>query len=144
MPLPAPADPGQPRSLAERQAELVAALVDGAPTPAGFDPGRVAATRNALLRKRAGEVAAVWPRTAAALAPQWTERFVAWASGRPPRGSLRDGFDFARELARTGELPELAATELADQEAGWVYDGVNAPRRRRWPALRRAAARLRQ
>ena len=47
--------------LARRQAALVAALVAGASPPPGFDETRVAATASALMRKRAGEVAALWP-----------------------------------------------------------------------------------
>jgi hypothetical protein len=47
--------------LAERQAALVAALVAGAPDPPGFDPVRLAATRRALLCKRAGEAAKTAP-----------------------------------------------------------------------------------
>jgi len=53
--------------LAARQAELVAALVAGGPVSSGFDPGRLAVTRRAMLRKRAGEAAAAWPLLAASL-----------------------------------------------------------------------------
>jgi len=49
--------------LAARQAELVA----GGPVPSGFDPGRLAVARRAMLRKRAGEAAAAWPLLAASL-----------------------------------------------------------------------------
>ena len=52
-------------TLAGRQAELVAALVAGAPDPAGFDRDRLAAARRALVRKRAGEAAKQWPLLAA-------------------------------------------------------------------------------
>ena len=44
--------------LAARQAALVAALVSGGEVPDGVDAGRLAVLRRALLRKRAGEVAA--------------------------------------------------------------------------------------
>ncbi|MFD1236157.1 hypothetical protein ACFQ34_22935, partial [Pseudonocardia benzenivorans] len=57
--------------LAARQAALVDALVAGAPVPDGFDPVRLATTRRALLRKRAGEAARHWPLLAAALGPGW-------------------------------------------------------------------------
>jgi hypothetical protein len=117
--------------LAARQEALVAALVAGGDVPAGFDPARVAAARAALLRKRVGEVARVWPLLAASLAARWPTDFAAWAEGRPPHGPLRDGWDFARRLGP--DLPWAAVVELRDREAAWAYDGRSAPRRRPWP-----------
>jgi hypothetical protein len=128
-------DPTHRGDLAARQAALVAALVGDAPVPDGFDPRRLAAVRQALLRKRAGQVASAWPVLAAGC--QWPDWFTEWAAGRPPQGGLRDGFDFARWLRSTGRLPDLAAAELATREALWRYDGQRPPRRRRLPALRR-------
>ena len=93
--------------------------------------------RVALLRKRAGEVAKQWPMLAAG--PAWPRVFLQWAADRPTLGALRDGWDLARELAARGELPALAGEELATREATMSYDGTSAPRRRRGPALRRAA-----
>ncbi|MEU8609172.1 hypothetical protein AB0C29_14320, partial [Actinoplanes sp. NPDC048791] len=58
-------------SLAERQAELVAALTGGAAVPPGFDARLVEAARVALLRKRAGEVARQWPDLVHALGAGW-------------------------------------------------------------------------
>lgn len=124
--------------LAARQAALVAALVAGAPLPAGFDPARVGAARDALLRKRAGEVARHWPMLAAGLGGRWPATFADWAAGRPGRGSLRDGWDLARELRARGELPALAEEELAAREARFRYRGEEPPRPRRLPAVRRA------
>jgi hypothetical protein len=124
--------------LAARQAELVATLVAGAPVPAGFDHRLVGVARNALLGKRAGDVARHWPLLAAGLADQWTVTFGRWAATRPTQGSLRDGWDLARSLAAIGPLPPPAAEELAVREAGWHYDGMNPPRPRRLPAMRRA------
>jgi hypothetical protein len=117
-------------TLGARQAELVAALVAGATPPPGFHAARIAATRQALLRKRAGEVARVWPMLRLALGDRWLDAFADWADGRPPQGSLRDGWDLARTLAAAGPLPDLAARELADREAGWRYDGRTPPRPR--------------
>jgi hypothetical protein len=128
-----------PRSLSERQAELVAALTSGAPVPEGFDGRLVEVARVALLRKRAGEAARQWPMTAAAIGPGWTGEFARWAATRPTQGSLRDGWDLVRDLATRGALPVGAGEELAAREAAWRYDGVSAPRPRRAPALRRAA-----
>jgi hypothetical protein len=123
--------------LGRRQAGLVAALVAGGEVPAGFDAGLVGVARRALLRKRAGEVAGAWPVLVASIGPQWMVVFAGWADGRPARGALRDGWDFARHLVGTGGLPATAEAELAVREATWRYDGVAAPRRRRLPALRR-------
>jgi hypothetical protein len=124
---------GQRQRLAAQQEALVAALVAGAPPPPGFDAVRLDAARTALLRKRAGEVRRTWPALAAQLGPQWTDAFAGWADGRPTHGALRDGFDFARALARTGDLPQLAVGELAAQEGYWHYDGETAPQPRRLP-----------
>lgn len=119
--------------LAARQAALVAALVAGAQPPAGFDPEVLAVTRRALLGKRAGEAAKAWPLLAAGLGAQWYPRFTSWADGCPPAGSVRDGWDLARELAAAGELPDLGAQELVERELHWRYTGHTAPRRHRPP-----------
>ncbi|WP_320066927.1 hypothetical protein [Micromonospora sp. RTGN7] len=132
-----PSGPAGAGDLAARQAELVATLVAGGPLPSGFAPAPVDATRRALLRKRAGDVARHWPLLAAGLAPDWPATFARWAAGRPTNGSLRDGWDLARELRERGELPPLGAEELAAREAAARYDGAAAPRPRRLPALAR-------
>ncbi|SCL69113.1 hypothetical protein [Micromonospora peucetia] len=119
--------------LAERQAALVAALVAGGPVPPGFDPAALATAGTALLRKRAGEVARHWPLLAAGLGPQWPAIFARWAAGRPTAGSLRDGWDLARDLRDQGSLPPLGAEELATREATGRYDGHRPPRPRRLP-----------
>lgn len=126
-------------SLAERQAALVAALTAGAPVPPGFDARLVEIARLALLRKRAGEAARQWPELAGALAGRWLAEFTRWAAERPTRGSLRDGWDLARDLLARGALPPAAGEELATREAAWRYDGTSPPRPRRAPALRRVA-----
>ncbi|MEJ8281539.1 hypothetical protein [Pseudonocardia spirodelae] len=121
--------------LARRQAALVAALVAGGATPAGFDPQRLAATRRALLRKRAGLVAAAWPLLAAGAGPAWQELFDARFAGVAPYGAEREGWDLARELAAAGRLGPGALRELAAREAASRYDGRTAPRPR--PVLAR-------
>jgi hypothetical protein len=124
-------------ALARRQADLVAALVAGGAVPDGFDEARVRATTDALLRKRASEVGARWPTLRAQFGPEWSTEFATWAKGRPPRGSWRDGWDYARHLAARGRLRAAAARDLAVVEATYAYDGAHPPRRRRAPALRR-------
>jgi hypothetical protein len=128
----------RPATLGERQAALVAALTAGSPVPPGFDARLVEVARVALLRKRAGEVARQWPALALALGQTWWPTWSAWAATRPTQGSLRDGWDLARELAAAGKLPAAAGAELAEREAALVYAGA-APRRRRAPAVRWAA-----
>jgi hypothetical protein len=123
-------------SLGERQAALVAALTAGAPVPPGFDDRLVGVARVALLRKRAAEVARQWPLMASGFGGQWIREFSAWAATRPTRGSLRDGWDLARELG--GRLPEAARVELATREALMRYDGTDAPRQRRFGVGRAA------
>ena len=115
--------------LAARQAALIAALVAGGELPAGFDPARVSAARHALLVKRAREVATAWPVLAVSLGAGWPDRFIAWAATRPPLGPQRDGQDFARTLADTGELPELAVIELTERAGGWRWLGRQLRRR---------------
>lgn len=121
--------------LAHRQAELVAALAEGAPVPAGFDERLVGTARKALLRKRSGEVADAWPMLAASFGPAWNSSYAQWAATRPTRGTLRDGWDFARTLSLTG----AAAAEYAEREARMRYDGQSPPTARpAWAvALRR-------
>ncbi|MEV0397074.1 hypothetical protein [Polymorphospora rubra] len=134
----APHPPGPPHGdLAARQAELVAALVTGAPVPPGFDERLVGIARTALLRKRAGDVARHWPLLAAGLGADWPATFAGFAATRPTRGSLRDGWDLARDLHAAGGLTGPARDELAAREATWHYRGADAPRPRRLPALRR-------
>ncbi|MEU1756467.1 hypothetical protein ABZ436_27945 [Micromonospora matsumotoense] len=132
-----PADATPSTGLAARQAALVAALVAGAPVPAGFVADRVDAARTALLRKRAGEVARHWPLLAAGLGDAWWGTFRDWAAGRPTAGSLRDGWDLARELRDRAALPPLGAEELVVREAVHRYDGRQPPRHRRLPAFAR-------
>ncbi|MFE9960263.1 hypothetical protein [Micromonospora sp. NPDC005299] len=124
--------------LAARQAALVAALVAGGPLPPGFAAAPVEAARRALLRKRAGDVARHWPLLAAGIGDAWPATFAGWAAGHPTNGSLRDGWDLARELRDRGTLPPLGAEELAVREAASRYNGRSAPRPRRLPAVTRA------
>jgi membrane-associated phospholipid phosphatase len=116
---------GHVSTLADRQAIVVAALVAGGDVPDGFDPALVRATRTALLRKRAGEVATAWPMLAASFGPQWTAEFGTWAAGRPPAGSRQDGLAFARSLGT--RLPRLAAEELAVRQSGRLFGLGHAP-----------------
>lgn len=131
-------------SLADRQAALVASLVaDGTP-PTGFDAARLAATRRALLRKRAGEAAKVWPLLAASLGSGWARVFATHRAGHEPVGALRDGWDVARALREDGELGAPAAAELAERESALRYDGSHEPTVRVRTRVRRAVVALRR
>jgi hypothetical protein len=127
-------------TLARRQAELVASLVAGGPPPAGFDETRLAATRSALLRKRAAAAARAWPLLAHVVGADWNQIFARHRGGHPPVGGLRDGWHVARALRDQGALPVGAARELAEREAELRYDGRRPPRPRRFARLRRAIA----
>jgi hypothetical protein len=129
-------------SLAERQAALVAALVTDAPVPPGFDADRLAATRRALLRKRASLAAREWPLLAASWGAAWPRVFAEHRAGHEPVGALRDGWDVARALRERGTLAAGPAAELAAREARMHYDGRSAPRRR--SIAERAGVRLRR
>lgn len=124
------AGPTGTADLAARQAALVAALVVGAPDPPGFAADRLAATREALLRKRSGQAAAAWPLLAAGLGAEWTAFARTVLAGRPVAGAVRDGWDVAVAARSADRLTEGARRELAARERAYRYDGVRPPRRR--------------
>jgi hypothetical protein len=95
-------------SMAERQADLVRALVGGGPVPAGFDEGRVAVTALSLRRKRARVVAHVYPALRAL--PDYETRYAAWSAGREPGRAADDGAEFALQLG--DECPAAVGVEL--------------------------------
>jgi hypothetical protein len=66
--------------------------------------------------------------------------FTGWTEGRRPAGSVRDGWDLARDLDRRGTLADAARLELATREVRWRYAGDGAPQPRRLPAVRRVGA----
>ena len=123
-------------AIAARQAALVAALTTGGASPDGVDAHRVAVTAEALLRKRAGEVAWRWPALLAA--PAHREEFVRWARHRPRDRSFVEGWEFAEHRERAGTLDRPGAAELAAVRARWTRDADGAVRRRRLWASPRA------
>ncbi|MGV9720336.1 hypothetical protein [Nocardia beijingensis] len=90
-----PARPPDGATLAQRQAALVRALVAGAAVPPGFDAEAVGAAADALLRKRAGEVARRFPLLAHACHGDFTARFTAWARNHPKTTTSADAAAFA-------------------------------------------------
>jgi hypothetical protein len=102
------------QALAERQAELVRALVERRKPPAGFDAERLGRTGDSLIRKRAREAARAFPGLARTLGDAFAERFAAFARNVPPPsrgGPLADARAFARSLAAAGELPDAGRLE---------------------------------
>ncbi|MBF6301028.1 hypothetical protein IU459_26290 [Nocardia amamiensis] len=115
-----PTQPPGAGTLAERQAALVRALVVGAAAPAGFDADAVGAAADAVLSKRAGEVARRFPSLAHACDGDFTAAFTTWAREHPKTTTPADAAAFA---------------------AAKGIDWSTAPRRGRW-RQRRAAALL--
>lgn len=137
--------PGRDQDLAGRQADLVAALVRGAPPPAGFDPVGVERTARTLVRKRWAAVRRHWPVATAALLGAEPGRsmagFAEWATahrdaGGLPLGGLLDGWTFLDWTATRYGLPDAAAVELATR--GLTHRLATGPSgeptlvRRRW------------
>ncbi|MEA3527895.1 hypothetical protein [Nocardia implantans] len=90
-----PGRPADGATLAQRQAALVRALVAGAAVPPGFDAEAVGAAAEALLRKRAGEVARRFPLLVHACHGDFTARFTAWARHHPKTTTSADAAAFA-------------------------------------------------
>lgn len=133
------------RRLAEEQQAFLAALVDGAPCPPGFDADAIAVARSSLAHKRSRTAATVWPRLSRCLGARWQASFDAHVSPHPllrKHGPLDDGWRLAEAGEARGWLDDGAADELASVRLRFrrVADGVE---RRRSPVrLVRARGRL--
>jgi len=88
------------RQLADAQTRLLAALLGGAPPPAGFDPARLRVQADALLAKRRDLVARLRPDLAETLAADFDDRFEAYAqtNPRPAAGAGADAAAFAQAV----------------------------------------------
>jgi hypothetical protein len=86
--------------LADAQTRLLAALLGGAPPPAGFDPARLRVQADALLAKRRDLVARLRPDLAETLAADFGDRFEAYAqtNPRPAAGAGADAAAFAQAV----------------------------------------------
>jgi hypothetical protein len=86
--------------LADAQTQLLAALLGGAPPPAGFDPARLRVQADALLAKRRDLVARLRPDLAETLAADFRDRFDVYARAHPspPAGARADAATFARTV----------------------------------------------
>jgi hypothetical protein len=89
--------------LAGAQTQLLAALLGGAPPPAGFDPARLRVQADALLAKRRDLVARLRPDLTETLAGDFRDRFNAYARAHPnpADGARADAAAFARSVRAT-------------------------------------------
>ncbi|MFD7278645.1 hypothetical protein ACFV80_16805 [Streptomyces sp. NPDC059862] len=98
--------------LATAQARLLAALLTGAPAPAGFDAARLAVQTATLVAKRRDGVHRVRPDLNEALGPRFRALFDAYATAYPKPahgGSRVDAQAFVQHLAAQGLLPQPQA-----------------------------------
>lgn len=105
--------------LARQQGELLAALVAGGPTPAGFDPERVRTQARALAAKRRDSALRAVPELADALGPRWPGEFMTWALVHPKPaegGSRADVHAFASHLCERDALPAALAEVFTTRE----------------------------
>lgn len=109
--------------LAAQQRELArraVGLQSGEQSAAAMPLDQVESFARSLLRKRAGEVRKLLPRTADALGPEFEDQFARYAWGRPLPGARRywlDAVGFARSLTKNAS-PYVA--DLALYEAAWI------------------------
>lgn len=116
-------------SLADAQAKLLAALVDGAPLPEGFDADAMQELSGSLSHKRARTAAQVWPRLARCLGPRFATMFQEHVAPQPLlhlHGPLVDGWRLAEVCEHQRELDLPAAEELLEVRLHFtrVSDGV--------------------
>ena len=126
-----PTTDGAADALAARQNALIAALVERAEVPPGFDAAAVEATRRALRHTRAGDAAKAWPALRRELGDGYHRRFAAYAAETPPPdgGPAADGFCFAAQV-RPRPRSDAARVELAAGRVTWTARGGRVRRRR--------------
>ncbi len=93
--------------LAQRQAELLQALMADGPAPQGFDPDRLRVEANALRAKRRRVVAMLEPEACAALEDRFTGLFDEYARTHPRADGTRarqDARAFVEWLWEVGHL----------------------------------------
>ncbi|HEY5836351.1 hypothetical protein [Streptomyces sp.] len=108
--------------LAAAQHALLAALVEEAEAPAGFDGERVRVQARALLAKRAGVAAAHHAWLAEALGQEYLAAFTRYARDRPlvaGSGGHADALAFEEFLRRRGELPKPPRRPFAARLRCW-------------------------
>lgn len=125
------------RAYAERQAQLLRALVAGEGFPEGFAADKAAEASRSLRRKRGRIVAKAWPALVLELGERFDARFDAFArvaAAPASGGGVADGLAFVRTLEGTGRLGDDARVELLFARARSAR-GAGTARARRGPFL---------
>jgi len=125
-------------TLAEQQANLVAALTGKGPLPPGFDATRLRAAAAALAFKRARAVAQAWPSLHAMLGNDFRACFAAYAAQAPiPQhgGPLADGRAFVRYVAARMPVTDEVKQQILSVDLRYRQASTGLLRRR-WPQLR--------
>jgi hypothetical protein len=103
---------GGPRErLAEAQSELLAALLAGGPSPAGFDERLLRVEAKSLLAKRRGIVAMLNPEVVDELGDRFRPLFDEYALAHPRTSGSRareDAADFAAWARERGDIGRSA------------------------------------
>ncbi|HWO59589.1 MAG TPA: hypothetical protein VNO31_06100 [Umezawaea sp.] len=97
--------------LAEAQSELLAALLAGGPSPAGFDERLLRVEARSLLAKRRGIVAMLAPEVVDVLTDRFRPLFDEYALDHPRASGSRareDAAAFTAWARERGELPPVA------------------------------------
>lgn len=105
--------------LAQRQLDLVRALVAGGPTPEGFDASALGVAAAALLHKRAGAARHHIPVAAASLGDRFDPLFTQWATHRPKSDSAAEAHEFIEHLYSIGELDRPTTARRFRPAARW-------------------------
>ena len=100
--------------LAKVQADLVRALVQQGPVPAGFDEARVRAAARSLVNKRRQALVRAWPALVSALGDAYTQTFSRYAESQPLPGCANpraDGRAFLRWVEVQAPLSDALRIE---------------------------------
>jgi hypothetical protein len=100
---------GARERLAEAQSELLAALLAGGPSPAGFDERLLRVETKSLLAKRRGIVAMLNPEVVDELGDRFRPLFDEYAIANPRTSGSRareDAAGFAAWAQERGGLPK--------------------------------------
>lgn len=128
------------KTLAEQQADLMAALAGHAPPPVGFDAARLEASAHALLHKRSRSAAQAWPAVAELLGANFASTFADYAAERAlpaDGGPLADGRGFVQWLQSRRPLDDRIRRQALLTDARFASTGSGL-RPRHGPSLRAA------
>ncbi|GLZ38960.1 hypothetical protein [Actinokineospora sp. NBRC 105648] len=103
--------------LADKQAELLRALLAGGPAPAGFDQRALDVEATALLAKRRRVVAQIAPEAAGDLGDRFVPLFDEYARAHP----RRDGSRAREDAAAFGEWLVARGETAAPRRRWWRF-----------------------